>query len=153
MSLLESLYNAAVHLLRPLLPAFGAASPKVAAAVEGRRTAAGAIAAWAEHERDPFRPLLWLHAASAGELAGAIPVIDLVRRRTPGIQLVVTYSSPSAEEVIEELAADYAGYPPLETRAACDPSPEVQAKLGEIAALHGALPTPEGAGRAIGQGR
>lgn len=119
MSLLESLYNAAVHLLRPLLPAFGAASPKVAAAVEGRRTAAGAIAAWAEHERDPFRPLLWLHAASAGELAGAIPVIDLVRRRTPGIQLVVTYSSPSAEEVIEELAADYAGYPPLETRTAC----------------------------------
>lgn len=41
----------------------------------------------------------------------------------------------------------------LETRAACDPSPEVQGKLGEIAALHAALPAPDGAGRAIGQGR
>ncbi|MEO1613237.1 MAG: thioesterase family protein, partial [Pseudomonadota bacterium] len=40
----------------------------------------------------------------------------------------------------------------LETRAACDPSPDVQAKLGEIAALHTALPAPDGAGRAIGQG-
>ena len=41
----------------------------------------------------------------------------------------------------------------LETRAACEPSPEVQAKLGEIAALHAALPAPDGAGRAVGQGR
>lgn len=119
MSLLESLYNAAVHLVRPLLPAFGAASPKVAAAVEGRRAAAAAIATWAERARDPFRPLLWLHGASAGELAGAIPVVDLVRRSHPEIQLLVSYSSPSAEAVARELDADYAGYPPLETRAAC----------------------------------
>ena len=41
----------------------------------------------------------------------------------------------------------------LETRAACEPSPEVQAKLGEIAALHAALPAPDGVGRAVGQGR
>ncbi len=118
-SLLENLYNVAVNALRPLLPAFGAASPKVSAAVEGRRAAASEIARWAEHERDPFRPLLWLHGSSAGELAGAIPVVARVRSARPELQLLVSYSSPSAESVLGELAADYAGYPPLETMAAC----------------------------------
>lgn len=118
-SLLENLYDVAVNILRPLLPAFGAASPKVSAAVEGRRVAAGDIVRWAERERDPFRPLLWLHGASAGELAGAIPVVERVRSERPGLQLLVTYSSPSAESVLDELAPDHAGYPPLETMADC----------------------------------
>ena len=39
----------------------------------------------------------------------------------------------------------------LETRATCEPGPAVAAKLGEIAALHAALPQPEGVGRAVGQ--
>ncbi|MEM6664307.1 MAG: carnitine 3-dehydrogenase [Pseudomonadota bacterium] len=39
----------------------------------------------------------------------------------------------------------------LETRATCDPGPAVRSKLEEIAALHAALPLPEGAGRAVGQ--
>ena len=119
MSLLENLYNVAVNALRPLLPAVGAASPKVSAAVEGRRAAAGDIVRWAERERDPFRPLLWLHGSSAGELAGASPVVERVRAERPDLQLLVSYSSPSAESVLDEMAADYAGYPPLETMAAC----------------------------------
>lgn len=41
----------------------------------------------------------------------------------------------------------------LETRAACAPAPAVEAKLVEIAALHAALPMPDAAGRAVGQGR
>jgi len=118
-SLLENIYNVAVNALRPLLPAFGAASPKVSAAVEGRRAAAEDIARWAERGRDPFRPVLWLHGASAGELAGASPVVARVRGEMPELQLIVTYSSPSAESVLDELSADYAGFPPLETLAAC----------------------------------
>ena len=39
----------------------------------------------------------------------------------------------------------------LSTRAACDPAPEVAAKLATIAAAHAALPAPEGVGRAVGQ--
>jgi 3-deoxy-D-manno-octulosonic-acid transferase len=118
-SLLEKAYNVAVNVLRPLLPAFGAASPKVSAAVEGRRVAAGSIRRWAEVGRDPFRPLLWLHGASAGELAGAIPVVDVLKVERPDVQLMVTYSSPSAESVLPELTPDYAGYPPLETMSEC----------------------------------
>ena len=66
MSLLENFYNVAVNALRPLLPAFGAASPKVSAAVEGRRAAAGDIARWALDDRDPFR----LAAVAARRLRG-----------------------------------------------------------------------------------
>ena len=39
----------------------------------------------------------------------------------------------------------------LAARKTCDPAPAVAAKLGEIAALHAALPWPEAAGRAVGQ--
>ncbi|MEM7743031.1 MAG: carnitine 3-dehydrogenase [Pseudomonadota bacterium] len=38
----------------------------------------------------------------------------------------------------------------LETRASCPPAPHVAAKLEKIAALHAALPTPDGVGRAVG---
>ncbi len=41
----------------------------------------------------------------------------------------------------------------LEGRRSCEPESAVAEKLGEIAALHAALPAPEGAGRAIGAGR
>lgn len=41
----------------------------------------------------------------------------------------------------------------LETRATCEPTPDVRTKLEEIAALHAKLPQPEGAGRAVGQKR
>jgi 3-deoxy-D-manno-octulosonic-acid transferase len=118
-SLLETVYNAAVHILRPLLPAFDAASPKFSAAVRGRRVAASRISEWAACERDPTRPLLWLHGASAGELAGAAPVVDEVRRARPDLQLLVTYSSPSAEDVLPDLSPDHAGYPPLEMQSDC----------------------------------
>lgn len=41
----------------------------------------------------------------------------------------------------------------LKTRRASPPSDEIAAKLAEIAGQHAKLPTPQGAGRAIGQGR
>lgn len=41
----------------------------------------------------------------------------------------------------------------LETRRASVPAEQIAARLGEIAAAHGALAVPDGAGRAIGGGR
>ncbi len=41
----------------------------------------------------------------------------------------------------------------LETRRASPPAPQIETKLGAIAADHARLQTPEGAGRAIGQAR
>ena len=41
----------------------------------------------------------------------------------------------------------------LETRKACAPLPAVAERIAGIAAAHAALGRPEGAGRAVGQGR
>jgi len=41
----------------------------------------------------------------------------------------------------------------LKTRRSCPPEPQVEAVLTEIAQNHAGMPVPEGAGRAIGQGR
>ena len=41
----------------------------------------------------------------------------------------------------------------LETRAASEPAPDIQAKLSVIAEHHAKLPLPEGAGRFVGQAR
>jgi carnitine 3-dehydrogenase len=39
----------------------------------------------------------------------------------------------------------------LKTRAACDPAPDIAAKIGEIAAAHAGLPRPDGIGRSVGR--
>jgi carnitine 3-dehydrogenase len=41
----------------------------------------------------------------------------------------------------------------LKSRSACEPAPEVAAKLADVVVAHAALPVPEGAGRAVGQRR
>ncbi|MEM6490090.1 MAG: carnitine 3-dehydrogenase [Pseudomonadota bacterium] len=41
----------------------------------------------------------------------------------------------------------------LQTRRACDPAPDVVARVAALAAAHAGLPRPEGTGRAVGQPR
>jgi 3-deoxy-D-manno-octulosonic-acid transferase len=41
------------------------------------------------------RGALWLHAASVGEVRAAAPLVAALRRRQPGLQLVVTTSTPT----------------------------------------------------------
>ncbi len=119
LTLLETLYRMAIAAAGPLLPAVGAVAPRLAVVVAGRRVASASIRAWARRARDPARPLLWLHGASAGELAGAAPALECVRDRVPDMQLLVTYSSPSAERTAPGLLPDYAGYLPIDTLREC----------------------------------
>jgi 3-deoxy-D-manno-octulosonic-acid transferase len=116
----ERLYYLAVGALRPLLPAAGLLPEKLAEAVRGRRLAAERARDWAAAERRPERPLLWLHGASAGELAGAAPVLRLLRDERPEVQLAVTCSSPSGLDAARTLDADYHGYVPLDARPECE---------------------------------
>jgi 3-deoxy-D-manno-octulosonic-acid transferase len=132
----EILYDVAMTAARPLLPLAGAFSPKLAAAVAGRRTSVASARAWSRAHRRNGVPLLLLHGASAGELAGAAPIVRRVREATPGLQLAVSYSSPSGESVANGLRPDWHGFPPLDTRresaawlAALRPSALVFAKL------------------------
>lgn len=115
MTVRERLYDASVHAARPLLGLAGLVSPKAGRTVAGRRNAASSLAAWARDGRREEIPLVWLHGASAGELAGAGPVVDRLRRFRE-LQLAVTYSSPSAEGAVERLSPDVAEFVPLDTR-------------------------------------
>ncbi len=113
----ERLYGLLLGLLRPLLPLTRSLPPKVADSIAGRRSASSEARAWAAHGRHPGNPLLWLHAASAGELAGAVPVIRLLRQEHPDLQLAITVSSPSGLPPARALQPDFSGFAPLDTPA------------------------------------
>lgn len=68
---------------------------KIAASVAGRRAALGRWIDWAA--RRPSGPLVWVHGASVGELLTARPVADRLRQAHPGLEIMYTHSSPSAE--------------------------------------------------------
>lgn len=103
----------AVTAARPLLPVLGLLSPELGRAAAERRGVVARLRDWPAGREDG-RPTVWLHGASAGELAGAAPVVDELRRRRDA-RLLVTYFSPSAEPVLPRLAPDHADVLPLDT--------------------------------------
>jgi 3-deoxy-D-manno-octulosonic-acid transferase len=89
---------------------------KTMASLAGRRGVLGRFAEWGATQRDPSRPLLWLHAPSVGEGLQARPVLDLLRRRRPDVQIVYTHFSSSARRFASEVGADFFDYLPFDTR-------------------------------------
>ena len=70
---------------------------------------------WATANRDPTRPLLWMHAPSVGEGLQARPVLQRMRGRRPNVQLAYTHFSPSAVAFAERLDVDFRDYLILDT--------------------------------------
>ena len=114
-------------LLRPLYAAAGALASSAAAFVPGsgsklrrsiaaRRGVIDRFVAWGADERDPDRPLVWIHAPSVGEGLQARPVLSELRTRSPGLQLAYTWYSPSAERFAASLPADFRDVLPFDTR-------------------------------------
>ncbi|MBI4419541.1 MAG: hypothetical protein HY560_01840 [Gemmatimonadetes bacterium] len=88
------------------------------ASLQGRRQAVDRWLDWARRRR-VGAPLVWIHAASVGEALTAEPVIRRLSTALPGLQLVLTYSSPSLARwpgALPVAAADFA--PPEEPGAA-----------------------------------
>lgn len=104
-------YRVAVATAVPLLRAAGLASPGIAGMVRGREQGRAAFRAWAR-TRDQTAPLLLVHAPSAGEWRQAEPVIDALRSFRHGLQFACTYTSPSAVQVVEEIAPEVHGFLP-----------------------------------------
>ena len=113
--LLHPLYGGIATLARGL----GAIAPdrdaKLIRTLRARRDLLTRYQRWAASERDPDRPLLWMHAPSVGEGLQARPVLDLVRAEYPRAQLAYTHFSPSAERFAAGLRADFVDYLPFDT--------------------------------------
>lgn len=114
MTLRERLAGAAVTAAAPLLPALGLLSRDLGRAAAERRGVVHRLRAWADAGRDPGRPLVWLHGASAGELVGAAVAVRELRARRD-VQLMVSYFSPSAEGALPRLDPEVAEVLPLDT--------------------------------------
>src|SRR3989454_4320038 len=87
-------------------------------------------------QRDPKRPLVWVHAPSVGEGLQAKPVLETLRAERPQWQLVYTFFSPSAERLARTLPVDLTDYLPFDrpgdvaaALAALQPSALVFSKL------------------------
>lgn len=113
---LRAAYAAAGTLVEWAAAAARGGDGKMAASLVGRRGVLERFAAWGKAHRDPARPLVWLHAPSVGEGLQARPVIDLLRRRRPEVQVVYTHFSSSAAAFASRVGADYADYLPFDTR-------------------------------------
>ncbi|MBN1144591.1 MAG: 3-deoxy-D-manno-octulosonic acid transferase [Bacteroidales bacterium] len=60
--------------------------------------------------------VFWFHAASLGEFEQGLPVMESMKTRVPGSQLVLTFYSPSGYEVRKNFEkADLVTYLPLDT--------------------------------------
>jgi 3-deoxy-D-manno-octulosonic-acid transferase len=114
MSLLESLYVAALRAASPALPLLARGSGKLAQGVRGRRNVLDRMEAWAITERDPARDLVWFHAPSVGEGLQARAVVEAFRERRPDAHVVYTFFSPSAERFAMSVPADFVDYLPYD---------------------------------------
>jgi len=104
---------AGAQILAPLLSRSGT---KIARGIAGRRGLQDRLASWAGAQRDPTRPLVWIHAPSVGEGLQAKPVIQLLRRDRPDWQIAYTFFSPSAERFGAGLPVAVADFLPFDRR-------------------------------------
>jgi 3-deoxy-D-manno-octulosonic-acid transferase len=108
------IYRLGLEAVRLTAQVVALGNAKVARGLAGRRGALARMAAWSGRQRDPARPLLWMHAPSVGEGLQAKPVLERLRRRHPDWQLAYTFFSPSAERFAASLAVDVADYLPFD---------------------------------------
>lgn len=112
------LYSSVVNILSGLIGALGAMVPeghprKFMRFVRGQKHLIKHVRE--TYVKDSSRPTVWIHAASFGEYSVARPLITELKRR--GMQIVVTFFSPSGFEALEKNhpEVDYLYYLPFDT--------------------------------------
>jgi 3-deoxy-D-manno-octulosonic-acid transferase len=108
-------YRALAQIARGAAVVVPDSDSKFLRALHARRGIRGRYRAWRAANRDPARPLLWMHAPSVGEGLQARPVLELFRTRRPMLQLAYTHYSPSAYLFARSLDVDFCDYLPFDT--------------------------------------
>jgi 3-deoxy-D-manno-octulosonic-acid transferase len=63
-------------------------------------------------------PLVWMHCSSLGEFEQGRPVLEALKQAYPGLQVLVTFFSPSGYEVRKNYSgADHVLYLPMDSKA------------------------------------
>ena len=152
MKLSDVVYSLGWQTIRPLLAVASLISPKLAKSVAGRKSALGHMRAWAADRRpaEDGGDLVWLHGASAGELAGAAPVVAELRRARADLRLAVTYSSPSAELTAARLDPVYHGFVPYDVRRHTDGAVEALRPSALVYVKHDVWPNLTASARRAG---
>ena len=107
-------YEGVAQLARAVARVAPESDHKLVATFAARR---GIVGRYERFERDRSRALLWMHAPSVGEGLQARPVLNLARRRQPGLQLAYTYFSPSARTFAASLDVDFHDVLPFDAAA------------------------------------
>lgn len=103
-----------VPVTRVATPVVTRAVPKVGRGIAARQ---GVIARWqrAAEAAAGRSPVIWLHAASAGETLQAQPLATAIRQARPEAALFFTHFSPSAEQLVQSWdVPDAVDYLPLD---------------------------------------
>lgn len=101
------LYSCGVHVA-------AIANPKARKWIAGRK---GIFATINSQLPTPGSQLVWMHCASLGEFEQGRPLLEELKRKYPGIKILLTFFSPSGYEVMKGYTgADHVFYLPLDSK-------------------------------------
>ncbi len=107
------IYDLGIRIYYLLILIVSIINPKAKQWIRGRMGLLRRIA----KEVDPAEPLIWFHCSSLGEFEQGRPVIEQIRKESPGKKILLTFYSPSGYEIRKNYpGADHIFYLPLDTR-------------------------------------
>ena len=89
------MYNIAVGLYALGVRIAGVRNRKAKLMAEGQRRTPGIM----KEQIDPEVPYVWIHVSSLGEFEQGRPLIEMIKKNTPGKKILLTFFSPSGYEV------------------------------------------------------
>ena len=114
LTIMKVLYNIGIFIFTALAHLLSPFNSQASLWVKGRKK-------WAEKITDKIKPedrAIWIHCASLGEFEQGRPVIEAIKKETPGLKIVLTFFSPSGYEIRKNYPnADCISYLPADTPA------------------------------------